>query len=368
MRVPEPPRRPHSPSGHYAPSAETQSLTIGLIASVSHHLDSFFVEIVKRWEARGHRVVVAAGDSSDNFPQMTVMPAITRNPNFRNFRAFRPLRRWVDDNAIDVVITNTATSSTLVRAAHVNAPIIYFCHGLHWNGRWPNGLPYRILERALLKRTDGIVCLNSHDEMWFEANAPDIPRLRLKHGVGVDLQRYRRLAYNPWHTDEPLRLVWCGELTKRKNPVAALALANELTRRGIKFELAMLGIGPLASSRDFQSALGESVHIVGFTDPVPYFERAHALIQTSRWEGLPRVALEALAIGLPTIGYDVKGVRDIPGAYLTQEDDIQGLAEATREAALNGPVDLPRPLDLSVEHAADSLLCFSHRVLASATA
>ena len=40
----------------------------------------------------------------------------------------------------------------------------------------------------------------------------------------------------------------------------------------------------------------------------------HALLHTSEREGLPRVQLEAAAIGRPSFGYDIRGVRDAPGA------------------------------------------------------
>src|SRR5690625_7013167 len=64
-------------------------------------------------------------------------------------------------------MTNTATASTLVRVAGIGVPVIYFCHGLHWNGQCLVDLPFRVIELSLLSRTDAIVFINSAAEDWF---------------------------------------------------------------------------------------------------------------------------------------------------------------------------------------------------------
>lgn len=357
-------------SGAYVEGAEPQpvgrevdkGLTIGLLTSVGATLDAFFVEIVKNWESEGVRVVTAAGDASRFFADQIVVPGVTRNPSVSNVRAITGLRNWVTDQQIDVVITNTATASTLVRLANVDARVVYFCHGLHWNGSRMRDLPFRLLERILLRRTDGIICINGADEEWFAEKASDIPCLRLHNGVGLDTARFSRQPLNAWDGTGPIRLVWCGELIPRKNPKAAIDLARSLHRSGVDVHLDMLGEGPLAPTIELPTEPGVEVVLVGRTDPVPYFRKAHALVQTSRWEGLPRVALEAVAMGRPTVGFDVKGVRDIPGAYLAREDDIEFLAAKTLEAGTIGPVDLPPIQDLSYECAAQAVLRFARSI------
>src|SRR5690606_15419910 len=107
---------------------------------------------------------------------------------------------------------------------------------------------------------------------------------------------------------------------------------------------------------------GGRVKLHGRVDPVPYFARADALVQTARWEGLPRVALEAIAMGRPTVGYDVKGVQDIPGAYLAPPGNVEALADATVDAVRLGARALPEPSLLSFEHTARALLNFTQDV------
>lgn len=337
---------------------------IGVLTSVGETLDAFFVEIADRWRELGAVVKPAAGTLAEEFTSPTVLSSVTRKPSPRNWRAVRELRDWVRDEHLDVVMTNTATASTLVRVAGIGVPVIYFCHGLHWNGQRLVDLPFRVIELSLLSRTDAIVCINSADEDWFARHAPRIPRLRLLGGVGLDMDRFVRRPALTWEEGtEPLRLVWCGEFSPRKNPAAVVELATILHRRGIDVTLDMLGEGPLFDSEEARSPVPGLVNRHGKQDVVPYFEQAHVLVQTSRWEGLPRVGLEAIAIGRPVVGFDVKGVRDLPGVLVVPSDDIEALAGAVLSAARGeGPV-LPDAGALSHVHAADSLFEFAVSVV-----
>lgn len=344
--------------------SEREVLVIGLLTSVGETLDAFFVEIAQRWRDQGAIVEVAAGTAADSFLSPGVVASLTREPSPKNWRALHELRSWVRKKRVSVVVTNTAAASALVRTAGVGVPVVYFCHGLHWNDRRLADLPFRIVERLLLSRTDGIVCINSHDEEWFFRKAPRIPRLRLINGVGLDTNRFVRRSALTWdEASEPLRLVWCGEYSSRKNPVAAVQLVHLLHRRGINVTIDMLGEGPLQDSEGVKSSIAGVVNSRGVTDVVPYFEKAHVLVQTSRWEGLPRVGLEALAIGLPVAGFDVKGVRDLPGVQVSPVDDLEALAESVLTSARrDAGGDIPDPAMLSYVYAADSLLEFVESV------
>lgn len=340
------------------------ALVIGLLTSLGQTLDSFFPEIIERWREQGLVIEPAAGSLAESVGEIAVLPSVTRRPAVRNWRARSELRDWVRTKGIDVVITNTATASVLVRAAGVGVPVIYFCHGLHWNGSRLMDLPFRAVERALVHRTDGIVCINSADQEWFDSHAASTPRLRLLGGVGLDIERYVRREEMYWREgEEPLRLVWCGEFSHRKNPAAAVRLAHHLRDRGIDVTLDMLGDGDLFDADSSRSPIEGLVRRHGATDPVPHFARSHVLLQTSRWEGLPRVGLEAIAIGVPTVGFDVKGVRDLPAVQLAPEGDIAALADCVLSAARGEGPTLPEPATLAYVHAADALREFAGSVV-----
>lgn len=318
-------------------------MRIGLLASVGPMLDQFFPEIVREWEAAGHTVCTAAGDPAEKLPG-TVIDGLTRRPALSTRRAQRALRAWCEAEALDVVVTNSATASALVRTAGLRVPIVYFCHGLHWNRlRGPQDRVWETVEHQLLARTTGVLTLNSDDEAWFRQRMPAHTVHRLHAGVGLDLGRYPRRPLPPHGV---LQLVWIGEHTKRKRPWHALDVVAELEDRGIDARLTMVGDGALldATRTDVsRRKLERSVRVPGWGDASAELADAHALIHTATWEGLPRVMLEAVAVGRRTYAFDVKGVRDVPYASLLADGDAAGMAAAIASDWESGL--LRRPVD-----------------------
>nr|WP_275902053.1 glycosyltransferase [Brevibacterium zhoupengii] len=323
-------------------------------------LDSFFIEIAQSWRSCGHTVSFAAGSAMVS-DQATLIPGLSRRPDPGTFRALAGLRQWSGSENLDVIVTNSATASALVRLAGTKVPVVYFCHGLHWNElRSISDRVWPVLERMLLSRTAGVISLNSDDQAWFAERIESRRRLHLSAGVGLDLARYpvRDLP------DGPLRLCWIGEFSTRKRPHLAMEAAAELQRRGIDFHFEMLGEGVFrAQIRDEISARGLSgiVSADGPGDAAAVLADSHALVHTAQWEGLPRVMLESLAAGRGSYAFDVKGVRDIPLAQLSVDGDAEELA--TRIAAdwesgrLRRPLTFDRGL-LDYSHAADGIRQF----------
>jgi glycosyltransferase involved in cell wall biosynthesis len=95
-----------------------------------------------------------------------------------------------------------------------------------------------------------------------------------------------------------------------------------------------------------QLGLTEAVDLPGHLEnPYPFFAAASVYALSSRWEGLPTVLLEALALGLPIVATDCpSGPREIlaDGAYgrLVPPGDPAALAEALQRTLKD-----PRPPD-----------------------
>jgi len=343
-----------------------RNLRIGLLVSTGQTIDAFFIPIIKRWrEESDFFVSAASGEPLPIHEDAHAISGLTRTPNIRSPYAMKALRRWVELESLDVVLTNTATASALARTSRLGVPVVYFCHGLHWNGHGPRTWAARFTENALLRNTDGIITINSDDESWFARRAPDIPRARLRGGVGLDIEQYPR---TPRSTHEQLNLLWVGEFSQRKNPMEALRVAEALKKNSVAFELIMLGDGRLlaaAKQMSKQLYISDYVQFPGRAAPLEYLKAADVIIHTAEWEGLPRVLLEAVAVGRPIVGYDVKGVRDVPGIRLVPRHMTDAMMMAAQIAARQ-PISLPEPEFLSYEHAADSVATHLTLVLAAA--
>jgi len=342
-------------------------MRIGVLTSVGQTVDAFFPPLIDRWQQQGHEVVTAASTSSEA-PGHTIVPSLTRNPSLRNFRAPMEIAAWAEEQEIDVLITNTATASFLARVRRMPVPVIYFCHGLHWNEA--EGVLNRVwqaMEHFALRRTDAVIVINSDDEAWFRKRLVAEHVHRLLGGVGVPIQDFPRSPMPA--VGAAIQLLWAGEFSQRKRPWLAVEVVHALLSMNIPVHLTMCGDGPLmVETRDLITKLDvtEAISLVGQTPDVPDFlSDAHALLMTSTWEGLPRIGLESLAIGRPVFAFDVKGTRSLPGVILAPEKAVDDLAQLIEEHAKSGfaGIDFVDPMELHPDSAADEIADVAARLV-----
>jgi glycosyltransferase involved in cell wall biosynthesis len=196
--------------------------------------------------------------------------------------------------------------------------------------------------------------MNSADEHWFAKNFRSAAQLSLAYGVGLDPGKWPR-SPNTW-PQASLRLLWVGSFTTRKNPDAFVELIRALTCSGFTIDATMLGEGPLYSEVRKQ-AHGLPISFPGQQHPLVFLQDSHGLVLTSSWEGLPRVGLEACAVGRPVFGFDVKGVRDLPNAFVTDpQGGAPGLAKVVGDWVRDPLVDYPDRRELAFQRPAQAVL------------
>lgn len=110
---------------------------------------------------------------------------------------------------------------------------------------------------------------------------------------------------------DPIRLITIGTLDSRKNISDAVSATHALKSA----TLTIVGSGPLEASlrRQVESlGLKGRVRLIGQRGDIRELLDEHdALLSTSRYEGFGLVAAEAMARGLPVIGPDVPGLREV---------------------------------------------------------
>lgn len=334
-------------------------MRIGLLASVGHMVDSFFHEIIDSWVDAGHTVSVAAGTPTAD-GESVVISGLGRRPGSGTLAVWSGLRAWARDETLDIVLTNSATASALVRTARLRIPVVYFCHGLHWNiGTRLSDRVWQMVEEALLRRTDAVITINSDDHAWFTARVASRQLLRLHTGVGLDLERYREVR--PPSEERPpqslqsqapyegrLELVWIGEFSARKRPESAVEVAAGLRSLGVDFRLRMIGEGSrrgVVNDRIRRLGLTENVAAAGSGSAAAALSGSHGLLHTATWEGLPRVMLEGVAVGRRAYAFDVKGVRDVPEVVLVADGDVDALVASIWAEWSSGRMTAPLSFD-----------------------
>lgn len=149
--------------------------------------------------------------------------------------------------------------------------------------------------------------------------------------------------------DEPItppplapRLVCVGRLSEQKGHPILLQAAARLAAEGVRFELVVVGDGPMRHTlEEMASRLGiaDSVRLVGWESNERVRERirdARALVLPSFAEGLPVVIMEALALGRPVITSQIAGipelVEDGVNGWLIPPASVPALVSAMKES------------------------------------
>lgn len=342
-------------------------MKIAVLSSIGRTLDSFFPPLVHRWRESGNQVIAASAEQSIVEPH-TSLKMLTRNPSPKNALAWREIADWLRREQADVLLTNTAVASFVSRLAPQPCPIVYFCHGLHWNtGTTISERVWKALEAATVRNTSGVITINSDDETWFRRRMPADQILRLRAGVGLPTADYPRQSQRPVADD--LNLIWAGEFSHRKRPALAVQTVKSQAF-GVRVRLTMCGQGPLRVETErliTELGLENSITLAGHVSDLGVrLAGAHALIMTSTWEGLPRVGLEALAVGRPVFAFDVKGVRSLPNVHTVPEPDPTALAKVVIKAAEKQFSDAtyPRLSELDASVAADEMAWFMQKMVA----
>ena len=125
-------------------------------------------------------------------------------------------------------------------------------------------------------------------------------------------------------------MIYVGRLTFQKDPQRLMRLCARLKESKPDLKVAIVGTGELEAETKQLCAelkLQDNVFFLGFqTNPIKMVHDSKAMILTSRWEGTPMCALEAMALGTPVVSTPSDGMTDLlddgVNGYLTDDDAV----------------------------------------------
>lgn len=166
-------------------------------------------------------------------------------------------------------------------------------------------------------------------------NPVDIERVQARAAL---IEPAADILSRPSGECRPFRLVAVGRLTEAKGFDLLIDAAASLPRDLL--EVFILGEGPdrdELAARIVRRGVQDRVHLLGFqANPHAFIARSDALVLSSRFEGLPNVVLEAIALGRPVIATPCPGgLSDIAasagGIRIASAISSSALAEAIEQ-------------------------------------
>ena len=179
----------------------------------------------------------------------------------------------------------------------------------------------QIAERFALLSAQRVVCVSQAVADFARQQLKVLDHKCLVIPNGIDGESLRQAA--PIQLTElglaPGRrgIIFIGRLTEQKGPDDLMKAAPAIFRALPEHDLLMVGDGVLADSLHRmaqESGFADRIRFLGWRpDVAALLNACDLLVLPSRWEGMPNVVLEAMAIGLPVVCTRVEGVTELLG-------------------------------------------------------
>lgn len=110
-------------------------------------------------------------------------------------------------------------------------------------------------------------------------------------------------------------IIYIGRITEQKNPERLVKVIGRVVNNNRNIKAAIIGQGELEGKiRQIISGnnLQNNIEYLGFqSNPYGMLKNAKLMLMTSRWEGTPMCALEAMALGIPIVSTPTDGLIEL---------------------------------------------------------
>ncbi len=268
--------------------------------------------------------------------------------NLRNkfdFNGFKKLKNILKEISPDVVVSSMFSANTIFRILQpkFGYKSIAREHNIYHEKKWWQ----KKMDKHLSKRSEKIVAV-SKSVVEFASKQAGIPidKFEVIHnGVEIDfINNFRVLNSKDSlrqklgiHQDDIIFLN-VGRLKKQKQQDVLIDSFKDVVSKNQNAKLLIVGRGPeedYLNKKIADNNLSDNVNLVGYTEGVlDYYGAADVFVLSSKHEGFPNVAIEAMAFGLPLISTKVPGVDEFlvdgQNGFLVEE-----LKESISDAMIN---------------------------------
>ena len=296
----------------------------------------FFTDLVEMLVREGNSVDIATNDAEgkSSIPKTYYKLGCkihkmewTRNPlSLQNLKAINKLKKLLESEKYDLIHCHTPIAAMCTRIAarkyrKKGLKVVYTAHGFHFYQGAPmkNWLVYYPIEWLCSFLTDELITINEEDynlaEKTMHARHVDYVK-----GVGINISKIREYNKDKEIMRKELEIpqdsflmASVGELNNNKNHSVILDAMSIVNDDNIHYMIAGEGENKsLLEKKSIELGIKDRVHLLGYRNDInDLYHCADVCVFPSIREGLPIAPLEAMAVGLPLICSDNRGLRNI---------------------------------------------------------
>lgn len=195
---------------------------------------------------------------------------------------------------------------------------VYHHHAKFWQSKFHNFMYTGFIYQYLASGVKLFQAKNAFDEKKLTAMFPNKKILKIYNAFNVDAFKAlsKKYEYNFTPDRAKFNILWAGRLTESKGVDDLIEIINSLNRTeyGKKIAWNIAGDGEdrpkilnIAKNWNNINYLGyiKNKYMAGI------YAKNSLFISTNHWDGCPNTVLEAQAIDMPVIAYDIPGGNDI---------------------------------------------------------
>lgn len=322
---------------------------IVFVANRGYALTSSRTSIIERFLTSGWEVVIATANDSEskllNDLGAHIEPVVFNRGGFSitsDISSFHRLcliyRRWKPNlihhfHAKPVILGTLAAHLTLGKSVQIFNTITGLGHAFITGGLSAKlaGLGYKF---SLPHSSTTIFQNNDDRTLFLQKRWVSQDKAKLITSSGVDTDRFFWIDRKGRKPIAPV-IVFLGRLIRQKGIGEFIEVARRILPLYPESKFLIAGEEdtnhPDSVPAEWVNEQKNVQFLGRLPDVVPLLTRADLLLFPSYREGVPRVVLEAAATGLPTIGFDVPGVREVivdrQTGYLVPDKDIETMTD-----------------------------------------
>lgn len=320
------------------------------MANSTWNIYNFRQNVIRKCIEEGFKVYVLAPidayiEYKENFPEVTHINLSTldrdsTNP-IKDLLLVEELRRKYKKIKPDLVVHYTHKPNIFgtiaARLAGVRSVSVITGLGYSFINRGFINVVTEWLYRRTARYSSSMIFENEDDRALFiEKQLVDKDRAFAVKGCGVNTAYYRTESH--LYPDPPV-FTFIGRLLKDKGILEFAAAARYFHEKALPATFVVLGDfdpeNPSTIDRDtlLEWISEDTVDYKGFVNDVrPFLERSTCIVLPSYREGMPRIVLEAMAMGKPVITTRTAGCRETVeeniNGFLVEARDVDGLVHA----------------------------------------